>query len=101
MPTAQTDLSVAIQKTISLFNRLRSPEVNVKAVVILPETVTIAFSGSFCYECGSVAVYIEEFISNFKVFNTNLILKAGKTRQISPRSFETTFYVHDNKLPIQ
>jgi len=101
MPTSQTDLSVAIQKTISLFNRLRSPKVNVKVVAILPETVTIAFSGSFCYECSSVAIYIEDFINNFKIFITNLDLKAGKTRQTSPRSFETTFYVRNNKSPIQ
>ena len=93
MSISQTELAAITQKTISLFNRLRSPEAVAKAIVVLPEVITIAFSGSFCYECGGVDGYVEAFANNFKVLNSKVELKSGKARQTSPRSFEVTYLV--------
>ncbi len=90
---SQTELAVITQKTVSLFNRLRSPEAVAKVVIVLPDAITIAFSGSFCYECGGVVGYVEEFVHDFKVLNSKVELKPGKTRQTSPRSFEVTYLV--------
>jgi hypothetical protein len=92
----QSEIEAATQKTVLLFNRLRTPEAIAKIVNIYPEIITIAFSGSFCYDCGGTIGYVDAFIADFKALNKNVSLKAGKTRQISPRSFETNFYVTQN-----
>ncbi len=82
-----------MQKTVFLFNRLKSPEAVAKAIVVLPEAITIAFSGSFCYDCGGVVGYVEDFAHDFKALNNKVELKAGKVHQTSPRSFEVVYLV--------
>jgi len=93
MSISQNELTAITQKAISLFNRIRSPIVVAKASVVLPEVIIITFSGSFCYECGSVSDYVEGFAQNFKILNSKVELKPMKNRQISPRSFEVTYLV--------
>lgn len=90
---SQNDLEESIRKTVLLYNRINSPKAVAKTVMVLPERVTIAFSGSFCYECGGSLAYIEEFARDFKVFNNFLELAVGQTRQTSPRSFEVDYKV--------
>lgn len=91
MTSSQAELDVTAQKAVFLFNRLKSPEAVAKIVIVLPEAITVAFSGSFCYDCGGIISYVEDFAQGFKALNSRIELKAGKTHQISPRSFEVTY----------
>ena len=92
---SQPELEAAVHKTILLYNRLKSPGAVAKVVRILPGIVTIAYSGSFCNSCGDVTHLAEDFSRDFKVFTTKAELAAGKTRETSPRTFETDYYVRD------
>ena len=89
---SQTELEELIRKTVTLYNRFRSPEAVAKIVIVTPENVTIAFTGSFCYSCG-VIDYLEDFVHEFKMLTDKAELKIGKTRQITPRSFEADYRV--------
>jgi hypothetical protein len=89
---SQLELEDLVRKAIALYNRFRRPEATAKFVFLSPETVTIAFSGSFCYSCG-VLDYIEDFIHEIKLLSDKVELKIGKTRQTSPRSFEVDYRV--------
>jgi hypothetical protein len=89
---SQTELEELIRKTVMLYNRFRSPEAVAKIVLVTTENVTIAFSGSFCYSCG-VMDYLEDFVHEFKMLTDKAELKIGKTRQITPRSFEADYRV--------
>ena len=91
MTISQVELETAVRKTVLLYNRLKSPEAVAKIVHVSPEFVTISFSGSFCYDCGSVQKYVEDFAQDFKVFIDYVELAAGKTRETSPRTFEVTY----------
>jgi hypothetical protein len=86
------ELEATVRKAIAIYNRFRSPEAITKLVRLSPESVTIAFSGTFCYSCG-VLGYIESFIHDFKTLNSKLELKIDKTRQTSPRSFEVDYKI--------
>lgn len=90
---SQTEIEAIIRKTVLLYNRLNSPKAITKSVLVLPEMITIAFSGSFCYECGGSLEYIEDFARDFKIFTSTLELTIGQTRQTSPRSFEVDYIV--------
>jgi hypothetical protein len=89
---SQTELEELVRKTVLLYNRYRSPEAVAKIVSVTTESVTIAFSGSFCYSCG-VIDYLEDFVHEFKMLTDKAELKIGKTRQITPRSFEADYRV--------
>jgi hypothetical protein len=89
---SQPELEELVRKAILLFNRLRSPEVTTKLVTVSTVTLTISFSGGFCYGCG-VLDYVEGFASYFKALTDKAELKMGKTRQIGPRTFEADFIV--------
>jgi hypothetical protein len=89
---SQAELEELIRKTILLYNRYRSPEAIAKIVIVTPENVTIAFTGSFCYSCG-VIDYLEDFVHEFKMLTGKAELKIGKTREINPRSFEADYRV--------
>jgi len=89
----QPELEALVRKTVLLFNRLRSPEALTKIVRISPEIVTIAFSGSLCYECGDVEKYVQDFQKDFKVFVDFIELAAGKAKETTPRTFEVNFFV--------
>ena len=86
------DLEQLLRRTVALYNRYRSPEATAKLVLVTPEMVTVSFSGSFCYSCG-VIDYLEDFIHELKLLTDKVELKIGKTRQISPRSFEADYRV--------
>jgi len=92
MTLSEQELEQILAKTISLYNRLRSPEVTVKLVSASPANVTVSFSGGFCYDC-SVFDYVESFAQQFKALSGQFELKVGKTRQITPRNFEADFSV--------
>ena len=92
MTISQTELEQLINKTITFYNRLRSPEVIVKPVLITPISVTISFSGGFCYGCG-VMDYVEGFAGQFKTLSGKLELKITKTREINPRVFEADYTI--------
>ena len=89
---SQAELEELIRKTILLYNRYRSPEAVAKMVIVTPDNVTIAFTGSFCYSCG-VIDYLEDFVNEFKMLTGKAELKIGKTREINPRSFEADYRV--------
>ncbi len=89
---SQAEMEELIRKTILLYNRYRSPEAIAKIVIVTPENVTIAFTGSFCYSCG-VLDYLEDFVHEFKMLTGKAELKIGKTREINPRSFEADYRV--------
>jgi hypothetical protein len=90
----QSDLALEslVQKTIALYNRTRSPQVTAKLIHLVPPLLTVEFTGSFCYDCG-VFEYVEGFTQQFKALSGNFELKTGKTRQVTPRSFEAYFSV--------
>jgi hypothetical protein len=85
-------LEQLVRKTIFLYNRYRSPETVAKLVQVSPASVTISFSGSFCYSCG-VLDYIEDFVHEFKILTDKAELKIDKTRQTSEHSFEADYRV--------
>lgn len=41
-----------IEKTIEEYNKYRSPEATAKLTSMKEDTVTIEFTGTFCYTCG-------------------------------------------------
>jgi hypothetical protein len=92
MMFSSPELEEIVRRTVALYNRYRSPEAIAKLVRISSESVTIAFSGAFCYSCG-VLDYIEDFIHEFKMLTKKAELKIDKTRQTSPRSFEVDYKI--------
>ncbi len=92
MALSQQELEQTVTKAVSLYNRLRSPEITIKLVSVSPISVTVSFSGGFCYGCG-VMDYVEGFAQQFKALSGKAELKVGKTRQITPRNFEADYNV--------
>ncbi|MGA2682581.1 MAG: hypothetical protein ABSF44_12370 [Candidatus Bathyarchaeia archaeon] len=92
MSLSQQELEQLVSKAISLYNRLRSPEITVKQISVTPVSVTVSFSGGFCYSCG-VLDYVEGFAQQIKALSGKAELKVGKTRQITPRIFEVDYNV--------
>jgi hypothetical protein len=93
MTLSQFELEALVRRTVLLYNRLKSPQAVAKVVSISPETVTITFSGSFCYDCGGVLNYVEDFTRDFKVFTDAVELVIGQTRETSHISFEVDYKV--------
>ncbi len=86
------DLETAVKRTIVLYNRTRSPEVLAKLVFVCPVSVTVSFTGGFCYGCG-VMDYVDGFAQQFKALTGKFELKVSKTREINPRTFEADYSV--------
>jgi hypothetical protein len=93
MLISQSELEAVVRKTVLLYNRLRSPMAVGKIIQVSPEIVVVSFSGSFCYECGDVQKYIEDFAKDFKVFIDYVELAAGKARETTPHSVEVSYLV--------
>ncbi len=89
---SQQELEEIVRKTVSRYNRFRSPEAIAKLIRVSPESVTIAFTGAFCTGCG-VLGYVEGFIHDFKTVTSTVELKIDKTRQIGPRGLEVDYKV--------
>lgn len=89
---SQSELDELARKAVFFYNRVRSPQVTAKLVFASPAMLTVSFSGGFCYDCG-VLDYVEGFAHLFKALTDKAELKVGKTRQISPRSFEADFSI--------
>ena len=89
----QSEFESAIRKTVLLYNRLKSPGVTAKLVIVTPELVVLSFSGSFCYSCGVPVDLIKDFAKDLKVFTSKVDLEIGKTRETNPGSFEVDFKV--------
>jgi|WetSurMetagenome_2_1015567.scaffolds.fasta_scaffold06378_3 hypothetical protein len=96
MTLSQTELEQLVHKTVTLYNKLRSPEVSVKTVMITPLSITISFSGGFCYSCG-VMDYVDGFAQQFKTLSGKLELKVGKIREITPRVFEADYTIKNRR----
>ena len=92
MTLSQSELEELARKAILLYNRIRTPEITAKLVIVSPLVVTVSFSGSFCYGCG-ILDYVEAFAQQFKALTSKFELRVGKTRQISPRNFEADYTV--------
>jgi hypothetical protein len=92
MASSEQELEAVAKKAVLLYNRLRSPEVTVRLILVTPVIVTVSFSGGFCYGCG-ILDYVESFAEQFKALTGKVELKLGKTRQINPRNFETDYNV--------
>lgn len=54
--------------------------------------LTVSFTGGFCYGCG-IHDYVESFAKQFKMLSGKFELKAGKTREINPRTFEADYTI--------
>ena len=92
MALSELEIEELAKKAVLLYNRVRSPDVTAKLVFASPELLTVSFSGGFCYGCG-VLDYVEGFADQFKALTAKAQLKAGKTRQINPRTFEADYTV--------
>ena len=88
----QPELEMLVRKAVLLYNRLTSPEVTVKLEFSSSVSVTVSFSGAFCYGCG-VLDYVEGFAEQFKALTSKIELKVDKTRQITSRSFEAEYII--------
>ncbi len=88
----ESDLQTALQKTITLYNRTHSPNVTAKLVTATSTLAVVQFSGGFCLGCG-VFEYVEGFAAQLKMLSGKFELKAGKTREVSPRIFEVDYAV--------
>ena len=86
------DLEAAVKRTILLYNRTRSPEVLAKLVFVCPVSVTVSFTGGFCYGCG-IMDYVDGFAQQFKALTGKFELKVSKTRDVNPRTFEADYNV--------
>ncbi len=93
MSISLSNLETIIRKTVNLYNRLKSPEAITKIEKITIDIVTIEFTGSFCYDCGGILTYVEDFAKDFKVFVDYIELKVRGTKQISPRCFQVEYNV--------
>ncbi len=89
---SQTELEELVHRTIALYNRFHSPEATAKIIIVTPEKITVAYSGSFCYSCG-VFDFLEDFVHDFKMLTDKAELKIDKTRQVNPRTFEADYKV--------
>jgi hypothetical protein len=87
-----SDLERLVQRTIELYNRTHSPKATAKLVTLAAPLRAVQFTGGFCYGCG-VFEYIEGFADQFKMLSGKFELKAGKTHQVSPRSFDADYTV--------
>ena len=92
MPLSQPEIEELVRKSVPLYNRLRSPEITTEPILVSPVTITISFTGAFCYGCG-IFDYVAGFAEHFKVLTNKVELKVGKTRQINPRNFEADYIV--------
>jgi hypothetical protein len=88
----ETDLEATVNKAIVFYNRLRPTEIAVKLVVFAPPLLTVSFTGGFCYGCG-IHDYVESFANHFKMLTEKYELKADKTREIDPRTFEADYTI--------
>lgn len=86
------ELEETVRKAVARYNRFRSPEAIAKIVRVSHESVTIAFSGTFCSSC-SVLGYFESFIHDFETLTSKVELKIDKTRQTSDRSLEVNYKI--------
>jgi hypothetical protein len=92
MLPSDPDLETLVHRVIALYNRTHSPNVTAKLVIFTSAFITIQFTGGFCYGCG-VFEYVDGFADQLKALSGKAELKPGKTRQITPRSFEADFLV--------
>jgi hypothetical protein len=88
-----TDLETTVNKAIVFYNRLRPAEITVKLVFLAPPLLTVSFTGGFCYGCG-IHDYVEGFANHFKMLTGKYELKADKTREINPRTFEADYTIN-------
>ncbi len=92
MLPSDSDLETLVHRVIALYNRIHSPNVTAKLITFTPAFITVQFTGSFCYGCG-VFEYVDGFAEQVKALSSKAELKLGKTRQVTPRSFEADFSV--------
>ena len=92
MLPSDSDLETLVNRVVSLYNRTHSPNVIAKLVTFTPLFITVQFTGGFCYGCG-VFEYVDGFADLLKALSGKAELKPGKTRQVTPRSFEADFLV--------
>ncbi len=92
MALFQTEMEQLVDRAVRLYNRIKSPEATVKAVLVTQVSLTVSFSGGFCYSCG-VMNYVDGFAVQFKLLSGRHELKLVKTRQINPRTFEADYIV--------
>jgi hypothetical protein len=57
------------------------------------EMIVVSFSGPFCYECGDVQKFVDDFAQDFKVFSDSAELEASRTRESIPHSVEVSYVV--------
>ncbi len=89
----ETDLGSAVKKTVTLFNKLNSPQAVARTISVTQELVIIAFSGPFCYECGDIQKYVDGFAKDFRIFVTYAELSGGKARETTTHSVEVSYLV--------
>jgi hypothetical protein len=88
----QPEMEELARKAVFLYNRVRNPEVTAKLIFSSAATLTVLFSGGFCYGCGVLDI-VEGFTHQFKALTDKAELKVDKTRQINPRTFEADYTI--------
>jgi hypothetical protein len=83
MSASLADLQAAVQKTVQLYNRLKSPGAVARVVNVSPALVVVSFSGSFCYDCGSVESHMWTILlKTSKCSSTIWSLSAGRLSRL-------------------
>lgn len=94
----QTDsarLRDLVLRTIQIYNKYRSPEVNAKLVEMTKNGFVIDFAGGFCSSCG-VKDYFEDFSCELEDLNKTYRTKITQTKPTGPQSFRVTYSIKDN-----
>lgn len=94
MSISEPELEKVLQKTVLLYNHLKSPEVFTKIILKTPELVVLSFSGTFCFSCG-ILNYIEDFIRDFKALTSKAELKQVKLKELDSHTFQVFFQVKE------
>ncbi len=89
---SEKELEDQVAKTVTLYNRLHSPEAVAKLVKATAHLVVVSFSGSFCYSCG-VMDLLDDFAGKFKMLCGKAELRIDRTHQVNPRTFEADYTV--------
>jgi hypothetical protein len=84
---SSSKLEETVHKTITLYNRIKSPRAIAKLISVSAEFDTNSFSSSFCYNYEVPINYVKDFVSDFKIFTSKTELEIGKNTTDKPKKF--------------
>jgi hypothetical protein len=93
MMPQDADLKALTERAIVLYNRTHSPTTKATLVLLAPPFLTVEFTGIMCTGCGTQDL-TDGFASQYRLLSGGKTeLKTGKTKQINPRTIQTTFNI--------